>query len=293
MKRVRLYKHAWWLALFVLFGIVSASYAGGWVVATVSELPKQIVAGEPVTIEFAVRGHGQHLFDGVPAKITAVHTSTGERLTVDAVDTTVKGYYAATLDLPSGGEWQWKIVLWDFEFPMPPMTVQAGGETAVSTASLPQPQLISESGPILLFAGIAATVVAFAAWWRKRTSLRMGFMLIGLAVAILGGVLGAREMETAVAQDEVVETAVSAIAPENMGEALFVAKGCISCHRNDNISMAKNMHEIGPNLTNYKGHSNYLTTWLNNPSDIKPETMMPRLNLSDAEISELVTFLSQ
>ena len=293
MKRNRLFKHAWWLVLVVLFGFVNRSFAGGWVVATVTELPEYVVVDEPLTIEFAVRGHGQHLFGGVPAKVTAVHVSTDDTFTVNAVDTKVEGYYTATLDFPSGGVWQWTIFLWDFEFLMPPLMVQAGGETAVSSTTSPQLDLIHQSAPFLLLVGIAGSVIAFAAWWRKRTPLRMGFVLIGLALAIAGGVLGGRGAETAVAQDG-GETAVSAIAPEDMGEALFVAKGCISCHRNDNVIMAKqSCMKLVPNLTNYKGHSDFLTLWIKNPAEIKPETLMPRLFLSEAEINELVAFLSQ
>ena len=291
MKRGRLFKHAWWLALVVLFGLVSRSFAGGWVVATVTELPEYVVAGEPLTIEFAVRGHGQHLFGGVPAKVTAVHTATDDTFTVNAVDTKVEGYYTATLDFPSGGEWQWIIFLWDFEFPMPPLMVQAGAETAVFATAPSQFGLIQQSAPILLFAGIAGSLIAFAAWWRKRTPLRMGFVLIGLTFAVAGGVLNSRGAETAVAQDG-GETAVSAIASKDMSEALFVAKGCISCHRNDNVTMANNQHEIGPDLTNYKGHADFLTLWIKNPAEIKPDTLMPRLFLSEAEINELVSFLS-
>jgi len=57
------------------------------------------------------------------------------------------------------------------------------------------------------------------------------------------------------------------------------------------VTMADSLVSIGPNLTNYKGHADYLTQWLNNPPDIKPDTQMPRLGLSDDEIAVLVNFL--
>lgn len=292
MKRVRFFKHAWWLALIVLLGVVSQSYAGGWSVVTLSELPEFVVAGDPFAVEFAVRGHGQHLFGGVPAKVTAVSSTTGEIITVTAVDSTVEGYYEATLTLPADGEWLWKISLWNIEYQMPPLTVQAGVETAVFNLPNSQLDMVTALFPILVILGIVGTSLAFVAWWRKRTVLRMGFVLIGCIAMLIGTVWGGRRVETAVAQNDPVSSS-PAVAPEDIGEALFVAKGCVSCHQNDKVTMAENMHEIGPNLTNYQGNSDYLTQWLNNPADIKPDTIMPRLYLSDFEISELVTFLSQ
>ena len=74
------------------------------------------------------------------------------------------------------------------------------------------------------------------------------------------------------------------------GKALFAAKGCVTCHRNDKIGDQWTV-EIGPNLTAYRNDSLPLAAWLANPSAIKPGTTMPALGLQPAEIDALVAFL--
>ena len=38
--------------------------------------------------------------------------------------------------------------------------------------------------------------------------------------------------------------------------------------------------------------ADYLERWLRDPPSVKPGTLMPRLPLTDAQVSELVAFLS-
>ena len=92
---------------------------------------------------------------------------------------------------------------------------------------------------------------------------------------------------------DIPQCLAQAIAPDAMGEALFVAKGCIQCHVNDNVTMAENMFQIGPDITFVKRPSEYLEVWLANPASIKVETIMPNLHLSAAEIETLIAFLKQ
>lgn len=79
------------------------TYAGGWAVITVEDLPEQLVAGKPATIEFSVRQHGQRLLSGLTAGIAA---NSGRR-SVEAVAVPGKeaGHYSATLTVPEPGEW--------------------------------------------------------------------------------------------------------------------------------------------------------------------------------------------
>lgn len=81
------------------------------------------------------------------------------------------------------------------------------------------------------------------------------------------------------------------------GRALFLAKGCIVCHRRDELgamraAMLDFDFEDVPNLTNLKMDPEYLRRWLHNPKALKPMTAMPNLNLSDTEIEGLVAFLT-
>lgn len=78
------------------------------------------------------------------------------------------------------------------------------------------------------------------------------------------------------------------------GRALFVAKGCIVCHRHDGAAAYRAMDfqfDNVPNLTNTKLNAEYLYTWLQDPQSIKPNTEMPNLGLKKTEIDALVAFL--
>lgn len=74
------------------------------------------------------------------------------------------------------------------------------------------------------------------------------------------------------------------------GKALFAAKGCVTCHRNDALD-AQWTVELGPNLTHYTNTTIDLAAWLANPAALKPDTQMPALGLRPAEIDALIAFL--
>ncbi|HZD58435.1 MAG TPA: cytochrome c, partial [Anaerolineales bacterium] len=74
---------------------------------------------------------------------------------------------------------------------------------------------------------------------------------------------------------------------------------CQSCHW---IQGTAAQADIGPNLTHLASRQTIATgvldntpenlaTWLRNPQAVKPGNHMPDLNLSDAQINELVAYL--
>jgi cytochrome c oxidase subunit 2 len=85
-----------------------------------------------------------------------------------------------------------------------------------------------------------------------------------------------------------------------VGKALFLAKGCISCHWHAQADVpASQSYKVGPDLTNiesvpYGGMPNdadFLRKWLKDPQAVKPGTQMPNLGLSDGDIESLLAFL--
>ncbi len=50
---------------------------------------------------------------------------------------------------------------------------------------------------------------------------------------------------------------------------------------------------IGPNLTSYQPEPVFTQRWLRDPQAVRPDTRMPDLELSDAEIEALITFLTE
>ena len=65
---------------------------------------------------------------------------------------------------------------------------------------------------------------------------------------------------------------------------------CTACH-----SLKGQGGQVGPALDGVGSRrtSEYLTSWLHNPSSVKPDAKMPQLPLTDENINELVKFLSQ
>lgn len=78
------------------------------------------------------------------------------------------------------------------------------------------------------------------------------------------------------------------------GRDLFIAKGCITCHRHDAISDVQSISSFstGPNLTGYRPEPTFVREWLRDPKAIRPNTYMPTLGLSKSEIDALIAFLS-
>jgi cytochrome c2 len=86
------------------------------------------------------------------------------------------------------------------------------------------------------------------------------------------------------------------------GKEVFVAKGCVACHRAPNLPEAQGT--LGPNLAgigNSTAHPKIaaavdntpenMKRWLQEPQKVKPGSAMPSLGLTDAEAANLTAFL--
>jgi hypothetical protein len=83
-----------------------------------------------------------------------------------------------------------------------------------------------------------------------------------------------------------------------LGERLFVSKGCIGCHINREIQ-AKNVVDMGPDLTGKRFPEAYLKSFLADPQaalrgKAGPERgEMPNLGLAKSEIATLTAFINR
>ena len=275
------------LMVIGLFARASSVQAGGWAILSLSELPKEIVAERPFTLEFRVLRHGRTPFTGIDSTITAVHTASGEQVTFTPEPNPKEGSYTATITLPKAGEWQWEITAFmNTPYPMPPLTVSE----SAAVASVGNGEGTAVAWQLILgWTTAVGAILCLFFWTRQRNRLRLaGVVLLGV-VSLASFGLYTQMPQLVLAENETA--VVPAIAPEAMGEALFVAKGCIQCHTNDNVTMAPNVFQVGPDLTFVKRPPEYIKAWLADPSALKTGTQMPNLHLSEAEIDMLVTFL--
>jgi nitric oxide reductase subunit C len=65
---------------------------------------------------------------------------------------------------------------------------------------------------------------------------------------------------------------------------------CIACHSLDGQG-----GNVGPalDLLGDRRDAAYVKTWLEDPAAVKPDTKMPKLPLTEGQITELTAFLSQ
>jgi mono/diheme cytochrome c family protein len=275
------------LALILLSAIAvmlaAPVFAGGWAVVTLDELPGYAVAGEPLVVTFAVRQHGNHLMGGLEPKITLRRIDEPKWMIVNAVPQRETGHYSAILTFPAAGVWRWEIDAFGaWPQVMPELTVLAAGSAAPANEANPRwPMTLGVLGVVGVLAGVVVLV-------RTRTAWAATVVLVAALVGTVG---------FASARGPAAAPAVApAYTPAQLGQRLFIAKGCVVCHNHEAVAEArKNFDgfEVGPNLTHFSTSADYLAKWLDDPKAVKPQTEMPKLDLSDEEIGALAAFINE
>lgn len=275
------------LRIMLVFAVsllaVTPVLAGGWAVITLDELPGEITPGQPLAIGFMVRQHGSHPMEGLEPTITLVRTGTRGRLTVPAVAGDEAGHYRATLNFPTEGRWNWSIQAFSMNQEMPPLTV--------GSATIPTREASGMAFPLPAAAGglgVLLTLVAFGILLRQRARWAIPLVAAGLLVSSFGF------LSAAAGSSPAAPPKVPVGSFEGTGRQLFLAKGCITCHNHDEVSREGDtiFVDVGPDLSTLTADPAYLRSWLHDPVSIKPETLMPDLDLADGEIEALVAFLN-
>jgi cytochrome c2 len=126
--------------------------------------------------------------------------------------------------------------------------------------------------------------------------LSAALAVIGLALLLISALPGRAAPAAPTAAPTTAAISVpTALAPDEIdyGRALFMAKGCATCHRHAAVSSSGFGPESDiPDLTTFRWSADYLRTWLKDPSALKPDTAMPNLGLKRDEIEALIAFLS-
>lgn len=284
------------VALAITLSITSLAQAGGWFVITLDSWPASAVAGQPLSIGFVLRQHGRTpaYWDGL--SLVAHNPATGKAMRVTPRTEGQVGHYAADITFPESGSWEWGI---DFErrpwVRWAPLAVLAAPVVAIAKpVASPAP---SPAATLWLpFAlALAATILFLAALYVGRSRRAVG-VILGLGAA--AGAIALAMVLLSSPEAVVVASAVpapSAADPVSEGRALFLAKGCVTCHVHAEApSNGFTSVSIGPVLTDYTAaaDSTFLRQWLANPASLRPAAEMPTLGLTGQEIESLVAFLS-
>jgi cytochrome c2 len=267
------------IALTLIFLLVQPVAAGGWTVVTLDELPANVRAGEAFTVGFMVRQHGQHPVNVEEPAITAYHPASGETLYIAVRQEGETGHYVAEIVLPLEGRWTWIVHPAPFpDAPMPDLDVATLLKVSAAKSAPPAHWRSAMAGPVMLGA-LPLFYQRQPLSWRNAT-------VMAAAVTVADH---AQTQETA--------NTISAARTDSLaasvttGKALFVAKGCATCHVHEALDTRFSI-QVGPALTDYTVVPEYVRIWLKDPRAIKPATEMPQLDLSESEIEALITFLS-
>jgi len=278
------------LVLFALLALTAPAWAGGWAVVTLDTLPTQVVAGQPFSIGFIVRQHGQRPMEGLAPTIILYSPDTRKTTTVTAKAEGATGHYTAEVTFPSAGTWDWSIDAFGFApQPMPRLTV-LGAAPAVSSgtrASLSLPTLI---GFITLIAAGGALVLLI----RTRAAWAAALTLVAALVCVVSFTVTAKNATARAGGDGSPPVLRPGASPADLGQALFLAKGCVVCHSHGAVLDARKDFadfNVGPDLSKVSRSPDYVRVWLKDPPGLKPDTQMPNLGLSSEEIEALIAFL--
>ena len=96
-----------------------------------------------------------------------------------------------------------------------------------------------------------------------------------------------------------VESLKAPATVDSIGFTTFLVSGCAACHT---IGGTPAQGKVGPSLTDLRSRTTiasgllpntpeHLAGWLRDPDSLKPGALMPDLNLSEARIDSLITFL--
>ena len=285
------------LTLLFAFVVVLPVFAGGWAVITLDELPTDVVAGKSLTIGFMVLQHGRTPMTDLKPTVTA-KLPKGEQLTFFAAPEGKPGHYTAILTFPQDGNWEWSIQAFTMHQKMPVLNVSAS-----STGTVSQPVAKSEpsatSISLLSIIGVVAVAVGFVGLvvaLRNKSRFTLGLTIVCLLIGVASLITVSASPVKVEAQTSSESANISSPSQVDLGQQLFVAKGCITCHVNTKVTNSQDYWTIGfggaTNLSNFSAHPDVLRMRLKDPTLVKSDTQMPNLNLSDGEIEALVAFIN-
>jgi len=286
------------LTLLLALGLAVPAFAGGWAVITLDELPKDVAAGEPITIGFTVLQHGRTPMDGLDATVTA-RLSLTETFVAKAEPDGEPGHYVATLKFPKEGHWEWSIQAFAMDQSMPVLQVAAPGIASGSTSFVSTEPVTPLIPPLFIVRTLALALGLIGLVVIARRQSRLAMVLTGLClvVGIASFITGTGTASDVEAQSKSASPEISDpdLAPVELGRQLFIAKGCITCHYNTKAAQRSDYWTIemgAPDLSNFSASPEVLFVRLKDPAAAKSDTKMPNLGLKETEIEALIAFIN-
>jgi mono/diheme cytochrome c family protein len=129
---------------------------------------------------------------------------------------------------------------------------------------------------------------------RTRAAWAAALTLVAALVCVVSFAVTAKNATARAGGDPSPAALGPEASPADLGQALFLAKGCVVCHSHGAVLDARKDFadfNVGPNLSKVSRSPDYVRVWLKDPPALKPDTQMPNLGLSSEEIEALIAFL--
>jgi hypothetical protein len=215
---------------------------------------------------------------------------------VNAVPEGETGHYVATLNFPKEGNWSWSIQAFTMDQKMPDLKVIASVAGSASQQSTAKASPISPVVIVRVLAFVIGLVGLVIAYQRK-SRLALGLTVLCLVGGVASFVTGSGVPVGVEAQSKSSSEASgdASISHAELGQQLFVAKGCITCHVNSKVTLGSDYWTIdmgAPNLSKFSANPEVLRLRLKDPTLVKSDTQMPNLHLADDEIDALIAFIN-
>jgi cytochrome c2 len=166
---------------------------------------------------------------------------------------------------------------------MPTIFVSPAAAIQSPDVSPALPWLVGGAGFVIAATGVLFLLRKGVRW--ATAVILIGLLVVGYGFATAAGIGG--EVE--------VKEAPQNITSSLRGQDLFAAKGCLTCHAHASIDRDQPgmiFVDAGPDLTDFSASPDYLRRWLADPTPKTPGTYMPDLQLSEAEIEDLIAFIN-
>lgn len=279
------------LALLLSLILTVPVFAGGWALISLDELPTNVIAGQPVKVGFTVLQHGKTPMTDLTPTISA-SLDQEAKIVVEAKAEGKPGHYTAVLTFPKEGDWVWVIEAFTMSQKMPVLSVGVppkGQPVSVVNAPSISPLLI------VRLSALGVGIVGLAFTLRRKSRFAMALtglcLLVGVGSFVMAPAVPTVEAQSKSSLESISEPSISQV---ELGRQLFVAKGCITCHANERAGIDSSWGPVmkAPNLSSFSASPEALRLRLKDPSAVKSDTWMPDLDLSDAEIDALISFIN-
>jgi hypothetical protein len=156
--------------VLAMLALAAPALAGGWAIVTLDSLPREVRAGEKLSLGFMVRQHGRTPTNDVTPYLRATKPGTPDIVRADARQAGALGHFVVDITFPSDGTWEWQVVPKPFEGTAfaPMMVLPASAPAAAAPQAEAPGAVLGVSAAVWRAAGLALLLAAAGILFAQR-----------------------------------------------------------------------------------------------------------------------------